>query len=343
MQSLWRFLAYNNTVPITLGIIFLGAGSAFAASPQAREAVFSSAEEVRSVDNTYIASADLEQHDFATQVTSVLEDGDIYYVTYTYQTVALVEDVWQRTGVERTLKVSKKELEGGDLGLFVAKQIGQNIAAERTRLAQTQELERGKGVTHKVVATVYSGLVGQMLDPEEKEFPGYAPVIAEKPRPNSGTLATTTSVAGESVDAAPRLLSEAEVERLIEARVQALLANGNAPDTTVATNTPPPSTSSTSDVPPEPEPSGGSSSGSATPPPATSGGGGSATSSSTPPATTTPAAPAASSTPAVPPTEPPASTTPPAPPVEPEPEPEQPAEEPEPAPEVPDTEGEPAA
>src|SRR5690606_362598 len=142
-----HFLTYNNTVPIVLGVLFLGAGTTLAASPQVREAILDSYEEVQSVDNTYIGSANLETRDFGLRVTSITEDAERYYVSYTYRTISVIDYVWRETNVSKIMEVTKKEVEGKDLGLFVAKQLGEEIRAQAAYLAEVQESERKKGAS----------------------------------------------------------------------------------------------------------------------------------------------------------------------------------------------------
>ena len=60
MKNLLHFLQYHNAIPITLGIIFLGAGATFAATNP--EAIYSSTQEVVAVDNTYIVDKDLSTY-----------------------------------------------------------------------------------------------------------------------------------------------------------------------------------------------------------------------------------------------------------------------------------------
>ncbi len=179
MRKFWHFLQYNNAIPIALFILFGGTGAVFAASPEVRGAVISSEDTVQSIDNTYIIGADLGKRDFKLQITDVKEDDEMYYVTYTYQTISIVDYVWQEVSVTKTLEFSKKELTGKDLGLFVAKQLGEAMTQEIAYLSEVQKQEREKGASLKVIATEYSGLIGRMLDTDEKVFAGYDPVVAE--------------------------------------------------------------------------------------------------------------------------------------------------------------------
>lgn len=177
MKQLLNFLAYNNAVPIALGIVFLGAGGALAASPAVQQSVYNVSQTVQSIDNTRIVNADIDVLPFTLQVAGVTEDSDNYYLAYTLSTIRLVEDVWQDVNEQKVLTVPKSGLRGEDLGLYASRQLAEVRDAERARLKETQAIEKKNGETLKVVATAYGGLVGQMFDPTSETFPGYAPVI----------------------------------------------------------------------------------------------------------------------------------------------------------------------
>lgn len=178
LASLFRFASYHNGFVLLVAFAVAGSG-VFAASPEARQAVYSAETAVQTVDNTYIANADLASLPLTLQVTAINEDADSYYVEYALDTIALVDDAWAPTRKGGTLSVRKTALEGGDLGLYVSEELAEVQAAERARLLETQKIERRNGITQKTVATVYGGLVGRLLDPTVEAFPGYAPVVAE--------------------------------------------------------------------------------------------------------------------------------------------------------------------
>lgn len=157
-------------------LVLLGAGSTYAATNP--EAILGSQSEVRSADNSFIINLDVSAFNPELKVTEVKEDADSYYVAYEYHTVAPVDYVWQPALKTGSMVVSKRELEGKDLGLFVSKQLSQIVTSETTYLAGVQQRERSQGASAKVVATQYSGLVGRFLSPTEETFEGYVPVIA---------------------------------------------------------------------------------------------------------------------------------------------------------------------
>lgn len=180
MKNIAHFLTYNNAVPIFFGILFLGTTATFAASPEAREAVFAEHVAVQSVDNSYIVALDVDTFPFAVHITDITEDADTIYVTYTLDTVDVVSAVWQGVTVPRVLAVSKALLGNGDLAAYVENELTQVVAHEKNRLKETQKFERAIGTSPKVVATVYAGLVGRFFEPKEERIPQYT----SQPNPN---------------------------------------------------------------------------------------------------------------------------------------------------------------
>lgn len=243
MSQTTSFLKHNNAVPIALFAVFGITTASFAASPEVRSAVYDSKQEVRQVDNTYIVSADVTGRDFRMQVTDVKEDTDTFYVTYAYKDISLVGYVWQEADATGSLTISKKELEGRDLGLYVAKQLGEVVGAKRAFLVGVQGHERKVGATPKVVATTYSGIVGKFLDPEEQTFPGYVAVIAPEsstynnpipalgvPDPRQGdAVAASVSLPNTNANGSQVQLTQAEIEQLVAEQVRTILSDAAAP------------------------------------------------------------------------------------------------------------------
>lgn len=178
-KKLIEFIKYNNAFTIIFVIVFLGAGIGFAANPEMRGNIYSSQDTVVTVDNSAIVSADLDNYNFSLRINNVTDDGKNYYATYSYWTMAIIDGVWQNQKVEKTLTVSKEALGNKDLGLYIARELGENINYELSSLKRIQKSEREKGESQKVVATEYSGLIGKLLDPKEQVIEGYNPVIPE--------------------------------------------------------------------------------------------------------------------------------------------------------------------
>lgn len=202
MQPFLRFLSYNNAVPIALTILLSGAGATFAATNP--ESIYDSAQSVVVADNTYIANKDLSSFTPRIVIMGVTEDADNYYVAYALTTIDVVDAVWRDVVKESVLTVSKGVLgEYGDLGLYATEQFKQIVDSQLAYLREVQEIER-KQVTQKVVATSYSGLIGQFLDESTEVLPGYVPVVTP-PKPIAEVAPPATDEPQDPENTAPEL------------------------------------------------------------------------------------------------------------------------------------------
>lgn len=198
------FVRYDNTLPLLLIVGFIGASSTFALSNDSvQQALLQPTTKVISIDNSYIANVNLSNFSPKVLITAVQEDMDSYIVTYSFETIELVDAVWKPTTISRTLKVDKSVLgKYKDLGLFVTEELKQVIDQEKARLLATQEIER-KNISAKVVATEYSGLIGQLMDDKTETLPGYVPVVTETPEINVIETPTPVTPSAPDVPTAP--------------------------------------------------------------------------------------------------------------------------------------------
>ena len=198
LQKIVTFIKYHNALPLIFLALFLGFGAAFAANPELGEnmaaAVITSAQTVVKVDNSLILNVNLDQFLPSAQINAITEDEDNYYVSYTLYTIDLQSGVWNTVSRGQSITVSKKSLGNNDLGLYVAKQIKEVTDRQLEYLKEVQEIERGKGVTQKTVATTYSGLIGKFLDPKEEVIVGYQPVIPPEITPVAAPAPTTSTI-----------------------------------------------------------------------------------------------------------------------------------------------------
>ncbi len=195
MKKFTHFLVYNNTIPIVLGVLFLGTTATFAASPEAREAVIDTESAITTVDNSYLLNTTITDNTITITIGSVTEDSESYYIEYQLSTMEPRDGTWQPTTRIKTLMVNKESVVGRDLGLYAEEEIAEVHAFEVRLLKETQESERRAGLTPKVVTTEYSGLVGQFFDPNQEVFPQYDPVI---PPPKSVPLTAAEKRAYEA-------------------------------------------------------------------------------------------------------------------------------------------------
>jgi len=204
-QKIIHFIKYHNAFTIGLGLVIFITAGVFASSDTL---VGQKVETAKSVDNSFILTADLANFDTKLQIKSIQEDADNYYINYSYQTIAIQDYVWQPVTEEKNLVVSKKALGEKDLGLFVAEELGETLDYQLSYLKEVQGIEKEKGLTQKVVDTQYAGLIGKFLNPEEKVFPGYTPVvtppeIAVQPENTAPTLSFPAEPAPLAVEVPP--------------------------------------------------------------------------------------------------------------------------------------------
>ncbi len=178
-SSVVHFVKYNNMIPIVLGVIFLGATGTMAATPEVRSAIYTANARTVAIDNSRMLAIDVASYPLSIQISSVTEDSEKYYVRYTLTTLSLVDGAWTDTAIEKDLVVHKDALGERDLGTYVSAQLAEVREYERRLLAETQAIERANGLSQKVVATTYSGLVGKYLSTTEEVIAGYQPVIGD--------------------------------------------------------------------------------------------------------------------------------------------------------------------
>ena len=207
-----NFIKYHNAFSIGFMLVFVGFNVSLAASEDLRDNFISSQNSVQSVDNSYILAVDLDNLNFDLQIKEITEDAEKYYVVYNYRTVAVADYVWQDVNKEKILTVSRAALDGRDLGLYVAEELGENIDYELSYLKEAQALEKKKGLTQKIATTEYAGLVGKFLSPEEKVFPGYEPVVVE-PEPKIVVAQAEPPAVAATSTPAPTFVEQPIVEQ----------------------------------------------------------------------------------------------------------------------------------
>lgn len=214
------FIRYNNTVPIVISLILLSGGGAFAATnPALQAAVYDTEQSVTSVDTTYITSVNLERYPFKTRIASITEDEEWYYVSYTLDTITVVDAVWRDVTKNDVLRVNKTLLRGGNLRDYIEVEFGQLRDREYRLLKETQAYERALGVTQKTVAREYRGLIGQFVRSDADTLPAYIPPPSRQDPNDPLRVDNPTPLEGYDANAPipepdiPIIVSE-EVERI---------------------------------------------------------------------------------------------------------------------------------
>lgn len=175
MNNFLSFLQYNNTIPIVLSLVLVGAGSTFAY--QNPETFYQEEVVVKAIDNTYLANLNLDTYSPTIEVTKVEESETHYYITYLLSTISLKDHIWQETDLEKNLTIDKNILVRYlNLEAYVTKELSEVIAKELQDLRQTQVFER-KALSQKTIVTTHRGLVGKFVDDKTEVLPPYQPIM----------------------------------------------------------------------------------------------------------------------------------------------------------------------
>ena len=177
LRKVIEFVKYHNAFTIGLILVFIFGVSVLASDTVRQATIGKAVVEHQGIDNTALLTADLDNFDFNVKITNVTEDAENYYVNYTYRTLDIVDNVWQPVTRNETLTVSKSALGGRDLGLYVAKELGEIVDSQLAYLKEVQQRQQEKGVSLVQETTKYTGLIGLVLNPKTRELPGYTPVV----------------------------------------------------------------------------------------------------------------------------------------------------------------------
>ncbi|HBB56614.1 TPA: hypothetical protein DEW47_01650 [Patescibacteria group bacterium] len=196
MQKIIRFIKYNNSFIIILGLVFLGAGSSFASEKVRDTVIGQTIEETKGMDNSALLATNLNSLKQEMSISDVSEDEDNYLISYSFSTFDIKDNIWQNQTKTQILKVPKDALNGGkDLGLYVQSELAQVMDTQLAYLKNAQEREQKKGETKITKTTKYTGLKGLVLNSETKELEGYEPVVKKEERVESAYVAPPVTTA----------------------------------------------------------------------------------------------------------------------------------------------------
>ena len=205
LKNFFHFLKYNNATIIILGVILILGGGVFAAGP---EAIGEKQTSIQGFDNTALLAADFNNFNMDFKIEKIEQDGQYYFVTYSYLDLNAVNQAWQYQLNQKTVKVSKKVKD--DLGVYLAKYLLKHQEARTRELKKEKDQAESQGLEKRIEVTEYSGLIGRTLSLAAKVFPGYEPVVKrELPTPENFNL--PTGEAGQETPLNPPLSGGREV------------------------------------------------------------------------------------------------------------------------------------
>lgn len=227
-KKILHFIQYHNFANLALVALFVvSAGTAFAATDEGvrqavADVVIKETQTIVQIDNNILVNTNLEDFDAELQILGVEEDDYAYYVDYQFNTLALDDGYWQETTKKDKITIDKEVLAGGDLGLFLAEELGELTTQELRFLKEAQIAERKKGAKKKKVATEYSGLIGKLLDTKEETFDGYDRVIEEPEKQEEQIVAEPTQ---------PQNVIQEDTKQVENDEVQKTVEEDTAPET----------------------------------------------------------------------------------------------------------------
>ena len=182
LEKIINFIKYHNAFIIIIAFIFVASFSALAADEDLRDKVLG--EKVvteNGIDNSRILKIDLENFDMKMKIVSVDEDDENYYLEYQYQTIGIKDNIWQELIKLEKMDVSKKSIEGQDLGIYAIEELGEVIDSELAYLKKVQLKEKKSGEKTIEEKTEYEGLLGLVINTKTKELPASYELVVKPP------------------------------------------------------------------------------------------------------------------------------------------------------------------
>ncbi|MEA2097705.1 MAG: putative metal-binding motif-containing protein [Patescibacteria group bacterium] len=200
-KKITNFIKYHNSFIIIIAFVFVASFSALAASDDLRDEILGEEIVTKSgIDNSRILNVDLENFDLEMEIFKIEEDDENYYLDYKYETYGIQENIWEIVPKQKKMKVSKKFLEGKDLGLYAIQELSEVIDSEIAYLKKVQEKENEKGESKITQETKYEGLRGLVINTKTKELSvSYIPVV----KPSQPEISNTPIV-----DISPGIMPE---------------------------------------------------------------------------------------------------------------------------------------
>ena len=176
-QQITNFIKYHNLFTIILGLVFIATAGAFANEGVRNTVIGEEIVTEIGVDNSQLLSADLDNFDINLKINNILEDEENYYVDYTFNTIAVRDNLWQPVVKAERFTVNKTGLGDRDLGIYLAEEFSEVVRGEIAYLKEAQKSEKERGRTQIVKTIDYTGLIDLTLDLKNKILPGYEPVV----------------------------------------------------------------------------------------------------------------------------------------------------------------------
>ena len=220
-QKFISFIKYHNAFTIGLLILFIINTAVFADENVRDSVIGKEVKEVKGVNNEALLEVDLVNFDLVMKIVNIQEDSEKFYIDYTFKTFEIKDSVWQEVAEDQVLIIDKNALADRDLGVYIAKELGEVVDSQLVYLNKAQIQEKEKGQTMALETIDYTGLIGLVMSPKTKELVGYTPELNQEatdlPRvfQGEGSIQSEMFSAGQ---AAQKLLEIKRQEEQAEAR-----------------------------------------------------------------------------------------------------------------------------
>lgn len=172
-----NFIKYHNAFAIGISLILVLTFSAMASEDVRNALIGEVIVTEQGIDNSQLLAANLENFDINLKIENILEDEENYYVNYTFNTIAVRNNIWQPVVKSEKFTVNKNALGNRDLGIYLVEELSEVAMSEMAFLKEAQKIESEKGKTQIVQTTAYTALLGLVLNSKTRELPGYEPVV----------------------------------------------------------------------------------------------------------------------------------------------------------------------
>ena len=120
------FVKYHNAFSIIMVVMIVATGTVMASEPVKEMLAEVVGEEIvveKGIDNAALLEIDLDAFDMEMTINAVSEDSDNYYVEFSYHTIGIMDNMWKKLFHEEIMTVSKAEIKGKDLGLYLTEEL----------------------------------------------------------------------------------------------------------------------------------------------------------------------------------------------------------------------------
>ncbi|MFH0845896.1 MAG: immunoglobulin-like domain-containing protein [Patescibacteria group bacterium] len=244
LQATSTLLAGNNNLIIPTGVTtsLLGATSTAATTLSEIEELrpinpIKSTKTKKEVDVSLLLETDLDTFDTNLQIVDVVEDEKSYYVNYSFQTLGLENYKWSVVLKEKQIIIGRDVLGEADLGDYLSKELGEVVENEIVYLKEAQEIqaikfakeEAARKAAEKKASSLYSTLVGKILDNKSDDFEDYEPVVKKEELDVLVKEKDTEDPSADTESSQTTNTTGTTINTVVDNKAPVIVINGNNP------------------------------------------------------------------------------------------------------------------